>query len=110
MAILSDHETMTQFILGLLAISLIFSGYLLFRIREMGLDIGCMHQTFHEVFISVDPEDEDSVLQLLSEVEVAEHILEFADHLGIPSYKKDSSNEEDNTSSEVSDWDSGTTE
>jgi hypothetical protein len=109
MAILSDHETMAQFTLGLVAISLIFSGYLLFRVREMGLDIGCVHEGFHELFISLDPEDEDPVLHLLSEVEFADHILEFADHLGIPTYKKDSSkNEEDNTSSDVSDWDSGT--
>ena len=108
MAILTDHETMAQFTLGLVVISLIFLGYLLFRIREMGLDIGCVHQGFHELFISLDSEDED--LNLLSEVEVVDHILEFGDHLGIPTYKKDISNEEDNTSSEVSDWDSGTTE
>ena len=47
MAILTDHETMAQFTLGLVVISLIFLGYLLFRIREMGLDIGCIHQSFH---------------------------------------------------------------
>jgi hypothetical protein len=110
MAILSDHETMTQFILGLVAISLIFSGYLLFRIREMGLDIGCVHEGFHELFISLDPEDEDAKLHQISEVELANYILEFADHLGIPKYKKKTSkNEEEvNTSDDVSDWDSGT--
>ena len=108
MVILSDHETMAQFTLGLVGISLLFSGYLLFRIREMGLDIGCVHQGFHELFISLDSEDED--LNLLSEVELADHILEFADHLGIPTYKRDTldNREEDNTSREVSDWDSGT--
>ncbi len=109
MAILSDHETMTQFILGLVAISLIFSGYLLFRIREMGLDIDCMHGNFHEMFISLDPEDEDVELHWMSEDEFAEYIVEFADHLGIPTYKKNKEQEEDNNSSDVSDWDSGTT-
>ena len=63
MAILSDHETLAQFTLGLIGISLIFSGYLLFRIREMGLDIGCVHEGFHELFMSLDP-DEDAELHL----------------------------------------------
>ena len=104
MAILTDHETMAQFTLGLVVISLIFLGYLLFRIREMGLDIGCIHQSFHEVFISLDPEDEHEI-HLMSESEFADYILEFAEVLGIPTLKK----EEDNNSSDVSDWDSGTT-
>lgn len=104
MAILTDHETMAQFTLGLVVISLIFLGYLLFRIREMGLDLGCMHQTFHEVFISLDPEDEDE-LHFMSENEFADYILEFAENLGIPTLQR----EEDNNSNDVSDWDSGTT-
>ena len=107
MAILSDHEPLAQFTLGLIGISLIFSGYLLFRIREMGLDIGCVHEGFHELFMSLDP-DEDAELHLISEVELANY--EFADHLGIPKYKKKTSKneEEANTSGDVSDWDSGT--
>ena len=46
----------------------------------------------------------------MSQGEFADYILEFADHLGIPKYKKKTSkNEEEvNTSDDVSDWDSGT--
>ena len=41
MAIFTDHESVTQFTLGLVIISLIFLGYLLFRIREIGANVEC---------------------------------------------------------------------
>ena len=56
----------------------------------------------------MDPEDDDVELHWMSEDEFADYILEFADHLGIPTYKRDK--EEDNNSSDVDDWDSGTTQ
>ena len=107
MAILTDHETMAQFTLGLIGISLIFSGYLLFRIREIGLNITCMHEGFHEFFLEHFEE-----MQQISEEDAEDYILEFADHLGIPKYKKNTSKheEENNNSSEVSEWDSGANE
>jgi len=107
MAILTDHETMAQFTLGLIGISLIFSGYLLFRIREIGLNIDCIHEGYHQFLVEHFEE-----LDQISDVELADYILEFADHLGIPKYKKNTSKheEENNNSSEVSEWDSGANE
>ena len=100
MAILSDHETMTQFILGLVVISLIFSGYLLFRIRRIGADVECLHEGFHELILDVQEQVE------IDEIELADYVLEFVDHLGIPTYKMPK--EDENNSSEIKDWDSGT--
>ena len=107
MAIFSDHETVAQFTLGLVGISLIFLGYLLFRVREISMDIDCLHSAYHEAIDAYD--DDDSEQLLFGEMDLADYILEFADHLGIPTYKKDESigHEADNNTSEVSDWDSG---
>jgi hypothetical protein len=101
MAILSDHETMTQFILGLVVISLIFSGYLLFRIRRIGADVECLHEGFHELIL-----DSEEKANIIDELDLADYVLEFADHLGIPTYKMPK--EDENNSSEIKDWDSGT--
>tara|TARA_B100000745_G_C20151329_1_gene394723 strand:+ start:1048 stop:1371 length:324 start_codon:yes stop_codon:yes gene_type:complete len=107
MAIFTDHESVAQFTLGLVIISLIFLGYLLFRIREIGADVDCMHQGFHELIVDAH---ENQELELIDQLELSDYVLEFSDHLGLPTYKHKIPKEEDNTSSEVSDWDSGTTE
>jgi len=105
MAIFTDHESVTQFTLGLLIISLIFSGYLLFRIREMGDNVECMHEALHEFILDID---EDSQMTLISELDLSDYVLEFADHLGFPTYKHNAPDiPEENNSSDVSDWDSG---
>ena len=105
MAIFTDHESVTQFTLGLVIISLIFLGYLLFRIREIGANVECMHEGFHELILDVD---EDSQMEFISQLDLSDYVLEFADHLGLPTYKHDSSEiPKENNSSDVSDWDSG---